>query len=198
MNLGNFLNQIISTFQRIFAASGNASEISPASETAELTTVSDLGNLSEVSPTQEAVLPNISDSDLSEVYPTTIEEKIMINTSMLQEILQSFVSGTPDVQGAALVTPDGLALTSVLPGDMDDERTAAMSASMLSLGERIGRELSRGNVERIVVEGEKGYGILVGCGADAVLLVLASSAAKQGLLFLEIKRAVSRIAPLIA
>jgi predicted regulator of Ras-like GTPase activity (Roadblock/LC7/MglB family) len=122
----------------------------------------------------------------------------MINTSMLQEALQSFVSGTPDVQGASLVSPDGLALTSVLPGNMDDERTAAMSASILSLGERIGRELSRGNVERIVVEGEKGYGILVGCGADAVLLVLASSAAKQGLLFLEIKRAVSRIAPLLA
>jgi len=122
----------------------------------------------------------------------------MINVSMLQDVLQNFVSSSPDVQGAALVSPDGLALASVLPGGMDEERTAAMSASMLSLGERIGRELSRGGVERIVVEGEKGYGVLVSCGNDAVLLVLASSAAKQGLLFLEIKRAVAQLTPLLA
>lgn len=127
-----------------------------------------------------------------------VKEKLMINVSMLQDELQNFVSGTSEVHGAALVSPDGLALASVLPSGMDEERTAAMSASMLSLGERIGRELSRGNVERIVVEGEKGYGVLIGCGADAVLLVLASAEVKQGLLFLEIKRAVSRIVPLLA
>ncbi|MBF2063863.1 MAG: roadblock/LC7 domain-containing protein [Calothrix sp. C42_A2020_038] len=121
----------------------------------------------------------------------------MINISMLQQELQNFVTGAPDVQGAALVSPDGLALASVLPGGMDEERTAAMSASMLSLGERIGRELARGNVERIVVEGEKGYGVLIGCGTDAVLLVLASAAVKQGILFLELKRVVSRLAPLL-
>ncbi|ARV60818.1 diacylglyceryl transferase [Nostocales cyanobacterium HT-58-2] len=122
----------------------------------------------------------------------------MINVSMLQDELQNFISSTSDVQGVAIVSPDGLALASVLPGGMDEERTAAMSASMLSLGERICRELARGNVDRIVVEGEKGYGVLVGCGADAVLLVLASAAVKQGILFLEIKRVVSRIAALLA
>jgi uncharacterized protein len=121
----------------------------------------------------------------------------MINISLLQDELQNFVSGSSDIQGAALVSPDGLALASVLPGGMDEERTAAMSASMLSLGERIGKELARGNVDRIVVEGEKGYGVLVGCGSDAVLLILASSSVKQGLLFLEIKRAVGKISPLL-
>jgi hypothetical protein len=128
---------------------------------------------------------------------TISEEKIMINVSMLQDELQNFVSGSSEVQGAALVSPDGLALASVLPGGMDEERTAAMSASMLSLGERICRELARGSVDRIVVEGEKGYGVLVGCGTDAVLMVLASATVKQGLLFLEIKRAVNKIAPLL-
>ncbi|MEA5592804.1 roadblock/LC7 domain-containing protein [Rivularia sp. UHCC 0363] len=129
--------------------------------------------------------------------PTILEEKKMINVSMLQDELQNFVSAASEVQGAALVSPDGLALASVLPGGMDEERTAAMSASMLSLGERIGRELARGSIDRIVVEGEKGYGVLVGCGADAVLLVLAGAGVKQGLLFLEVKRVVAKIAPLM-
>jgi predicted regulator of Ras-like GTPase activity (Roadblock/LC7/MglB family) len=68
-----------------------------------------------------------------------------------------------------------------------------MSASMLSLGERIDLELARGRVDRIFVEGNKGFGILTGCGEDAVVLVLASETAKQGLLMLGIKRFITEI-----
>jgi uncharacterized protein len=136
-------------------------------------------------------------SSVDTALPIISQGRNMINISMLQEELQSFVTGASDVQGAALVSPDGLALASVLPGGMDEERTAAMSASMLSLGERIGRELVRGVVERIVVEGEKGYGVLVSCGSDAVLLVLAGAGVKQGILFLEVKRVVAKLAPLL-
>lgn len=113
-----------------------------------------------------------------------------MSVSKIGGILQNFVSGTENVQGAALVSPDGLPLASTLPSSMDEERTSAMSAAMLSLGERIGQELARGNVERIMVEGNNGYGVLVGCGDDAVLLVLASQNAKQGLLMLDIKKTV--------
>ena len=111
-----------------------------------------------------------------------------ITVAKLEGILQNLVASTSDVQGAALVSPDGLALASSLPSGMDEERVAAMSAAMLSLGERIGSELARGTIDRLYVEGDKGYGILTSCGEEAVLLVLASKAAKQGLLMLEIKR----------
>lgn len=121
----------------------------------------------------------------------------MVQASLVQDLLQRFVTSTPDVQGAALVSPDGLPISSVLSAEMDEERTAAMSAAILSLGERIGQELARGIIERIFVEGEKGYSILVNCGKDAVLLVLAGKAVKQGLLFLEAKRLVAEIKPLL-
>jgi predicted regulator of Ras-like GTPase activity (Roadblock/LC7/MglB family) len=111
-----------------------------------------------------------------------------INSAKLASILQDFVSGTSDLEGAALVSPDGLTLAASLPSGMDDERVSAMSAAMLSLAERIGSELSRGSIDRICVEGHKGFGILISCGADAVLLVLASETAKQGMLMLQIKR----------
>ena len=116
-----------------------------------------------------------------------------INTAKLSSILQNLVTGTTDVQGAALVSPDGLPLAASLPGGMDEERVSAMSAALLSLGERIGIELVRGSVERIFVEGDKGFGILTSCGEDAVLLVLASETAKQGLLMLEIKRVLAEL-----
>ena len=116
-----------------------------------------------------------------------------ISSEKISMILQNFVTSTSDVQGAVLVTPDGLPLGACLPGGMDEERVSAMSASMLSLGERIGIELSRGSTERIFIEGKNGFGILTNCGEDAVLLVLANESAKQGLLMLEIKRVVSEI-----
>jgi hypothetical protein len=121
-----------------------------------------------------------------------------INIQKLGYILQNFVSTTPDVQGAAMVTPDGLPLASSLPGGMDEERVSAMSAAMLSLGDRIGRELARGEIDRIYVEGEEGFSILTSCGEDAVFLVLASKAAKQGVLMLEIKRTLADLKPALS
>lgn len=120
-----------------------------------------------------------------------------INTAKLQNILQNFVTSASDVQGVALVSPDGLSLAATLPGEMDEERVAAMSAAMLSLGERIGSELSRGTIDRIYVEGDKGFGILTSCGEEAVFLVLASKAAKQGVLMLEIKRVLPELKTLL-
>ena len=116
-----------------------------------------------------------------------------INSQKLGYILQNFVTTTPDVQGAAMVTPDGLPLASTLPAGMDDERVSAMSAAMLSLGDRIGKELARGEIDRIYVEGDEGFSILVSCGQDAVFLVLAGKGAKQGVLMLEIKRAIAQL-----
>ncbi|MDY6902748.1 MAG: roadblock/LC7 domain-containing protein [Cyanobacteriota bacterium] len=195
MPLDKIINLLKGVFQKLPAESLDSSELpdtenNPLRETTENTVLSQ-NNVSEVTIAQS--ITETSQTSL----PTILEEQKMINVSMLQDELQNFVSAGSDVQGAALVSPDGLALASVLPGGMDEERTAAMSASMLSLGERIGRELARGSIDRIVVEGEKGYGVLVGCGADAVLLVLAGAGVKQGLLFLEVKRVVGKIAPLM-
>ena len=118
-----------------------------------------------------------------------------INAGKLSHIVQDFVARTSDVQGAAVVTPDGLPLASSLPGTMDEERVSAMSAAMLSLGERIGTELLGGTTDRIYVEGDEGFTVLTNCGEDAVFLVLAGKTAKQGMLMLEIKRAVADVKP---
>jgi hypothetical protein len=92
-----------------------------------------------------------------------------------------------------MITPDGLTLAASLPVDMDDERVSAISAAMLSLGERIGKELARGTIDRIDVEGNHGLSMLTRCGEEAVFLVLASKAAKPGLLKLEIKRTITQL-----
>jgi uncharacterized protein len=195
MPLGKILNLLLVVLERISAKSAKVTdnlqttEELPSTTTVEKTEVS-AAIISDVSfVTEEAQSPQ------SEIF----EEKnaIAIAVSALQDELRNFVSGNAEVEGAIIISPDGMALASVLSPGMDEEGTATLSASMLSLGERIGSELARGAIDRIVVEGERGYGILVGCTQKAILLVLASSAAKQGILFLEIKQAVAKITPLL-
>ncbi|MCS6990110.1 MAG: roadblock/LC7 domain-containing protein [Chloroherpetonaceae bacterium] len=118
-----------------------------------------------------------------------------INYSAIQSALQEFVTSVSNVQGASIMSPDGLAIASSLPAGMEEERVAAMSAAMLALGERIGRELSRGQIERILVEGEKGYAIVSSCTEDAVLIVLTDEKVKLGVINLEVRQLIDRLRP---
>lgn len=116
-----------------------------------------------------------------------------INPYKLGGIVKHFVINTPDVEGAAIMTPDGLPIAASLPIGMNDERVSAIAAAMLSLGERIVKELVRGNMTRIDIQGDQGLSLLTRCGEETVFLVLATQAAKPGLLRLEIQRIMAEL-----
>src|SRR5512143_3053245 len=99
--------------------------------------------------------------------------------------LRSLVTNTPDVEGAAMVSVDGLVLASALPAGTDEDRVSAMAAALLSLGERTSQELQRGTLEQVYVKGSGGYIILMQAGSEAVLQAIAGSAAKLGMVLLE-------------
>jgi hypothetical protein len=103
--------------------------------------------------------------------------------------LKDLQAGTPDVEASALVSVDGLIIASALPPDVEEDRVSAMSAAMLSLGERIAGELGRGALDQVYVRGAHGYVILSAVGEEAVLTVLARQEAKLGLVFLDMRRA---------
>ena len=55
-----------------------------------------------------------------------------------------------------------------------------MSAAMLSLGERIAKELGRGGLDEVYIRGEEGFVLLTAIGDEAVLTALARMEAKLG------------------
>ncbi len=112
-----------------------------------------------------------------------------VRAERLVERLQELQRNTPDVEASALVSVDGLTIASALPSGVEEDRVSAMSAAMLSLGERIAGELGRGGLDQVYVKGANGYILLSAVGTDAVLTVMARSAAKLGLIFLEMRRA---------
>lgn len=111
--------------------------------------------------------------------------------------LEELQASSPAIQGAGIVSVDGLPIASVLRGVAEEDRLAAMSAAMLSLGERISMELQRGALEQVYIKGEDGYVFLTAVGDEAVLTVMASKDVKLGLVFLDMRRAVPALAELI-
>jgi predicted regulator of Ras-like GTPase activity (Roadblock/LC7/MglB family) len=111
--------------------------------------------------------------------------------------LRDLQAGTPDIEASAIVSIDGLIMASALPADVGEDRVAAMSAAMQSLGERIASELGRGDVEEVYIRGSEGYVFLRAVGTEAVLTVLARSGAKLGLIFLDMKRATDDLVKLV-
>ena len=118
-------------------------------------------------------------------------------TQKLVDRLRDLQASSPDVEGSAIVSVDGLSIASALHQEIEEDRVSAMSAAMLSLGERIASELGRGILEQVYIRGENGYVLLMAVGEEAVLTVMARKEAKLGLILLDMKRAVQDLVSLI-
>ncbi len=89
-------------------------------------------------------------------------------------------------------------MASSLPPGVEEDRVSAMSAAMLSLGERIAGELGRGLLDEVYIHGDSGYVLLMSAGEEAVLTVLAREGVKLGLVLLEMRRAAGDVERLVA
>jgi hypothetical protein len=111
--------------------------------------------------------------------------------------LRSMQAAAPDIEASAIVSVDGLIMASALPPDVEEDRVSAMSAAMISLGERISGELGRGGLDQVYIKGSKGFIVLTSVGTEAVLTALARQEAKLGLIFLEMRRAAEDLVKLV-
>ncbi len=118
-------------------------------------------------------------------------------TKQMVDRLREMQVSSPDIEASAIVSVDGLSIASALPQEIEEDRVSAMSAAMLSLGERISSELGRGGLEQVYIKGNKGFVVLMAVGEEAVLTALASEKAKLGLIFLDMRRAVEDLEKLI-
>ncbi|MGR9107484.1 MAG: roadblock/LC7 domain-containing protein [Gammaproteobacteria bacterium] len=120
---------------------------------------------------------------------------------MRQDILTSILTelnGTSaEIEASGVISADGLMMAAVLPSGLDEDRIGAMSAAMLSLGDRTAQELARGVLEQVLIKGANGYVLMTYAGREAVLTVIVKANAKLGLIFLDVKRAAQSVAEMI-
>jgi hypothetical protein len=112
----------------------------------------------------------------------------------LDKVLNDLLKHAPELEAAAVVSFDGLPMASALPAGMDEDRVAAMSAALLSLGERAAEGLGRGTLTQVYVEGESGTVFLISADDEAVLVAVAARGAKAGLMLFEVRRSALAVA----
>ncbi len=123
--------------------------------------------------------------------------KTMSRTDQMVSRLREMQISTPDIEASAVVSVDGLTMASALPPGIEEDRVAAMSAAMLSLGERIATELGRKTLEQVYIHGDKGHVFVLAVGQEAVLTVLCREQARLGMVLLDMRRAAQDLAKLV-
>jgi len=122
---------------------------------------------------------------------------IKSKVEQIEELLREMELTTKHIEASAVVNVQGLPLCSAMPVGVDDGILAAMTATMLSMGERAAEELTRGKLTRILVEGEEGYLIITSAGKEAILTVLTRTKANLGMVFLVMEKIAAKIAKIL-
>ncbi len=103
----------------------------------------------------------------------------------------------PELEAIALVSVEGVNMSSFMPNDVNDERMSAMSAAMVGWGERIALELGRGSLDHLMIKGACGFVLLLSVNDEAVLTAVLNDEAQLGLLLLDLRRAAADLAEMI-
>ena len=122
-------------------------------------------------------------------------------TEMLSELLKELSRASQGTIQASLVISksQGLTICSYYPDDVDgpkvpDEDIIAGRTTQIQMETRkVFKQLERGALVRILVEGETGYVIICSAGDDAILSVLTNKRANLGYLFFTMTRTANRI-----
>ncbi|MEM4735259.1 MAG: roadblock/LC7 domain-containing protein [Candidatus Thorarchaeota archaeon] len=115
----------------------------------------------------------------------------------LESVLSELQGSIPEIEACAIVSVEGLPIVSSLPAEVDEAKLAAITAAMLTLGEKAAAELGKGSLEQVNVKGQDGWILVVQAGLNACLTVSTTSNAKLGLVFLDMKRAAEKVAKMI-
>jgi predicted regulator of Ras-like GTPase activity (Roadblock/LC7/MglB family) len=127
---------------------------------------------------------------------------IQYRSDTLLRALADLHRQAPGLRGAAVITQDGLVVAAYPPGwdaDIHDptggEHVAAMAAVVAGEAERILTRLDQGDLQQVVIEGERGTIAVLRATRDAALAMLMDKEAKVGLILNAARQAVNGIRP---
>ncbi len=116
------------------------------------------------------------------------------------ELLQEIIVGLKEVgtiEACAIVSRDGLVISTDMPEEKKADSLAAMSATMLGAAETISMSLGKGLPGRVIVESENGKLICTGAGPNAILVVMAQPQARLSLIIVELEKAAAKLKKIV-
>lgn len=116
--------------------------------------------------------------------------------SRARGVLRGLLARADTVRSCALVSFDGLMLACVLADGVSGDRFGAMCASLLALSSRAAKEVERGELRQVILDGELGPMLLARCGKAGLLAVAADPTSSLGKLILDARTTAAALAEL--
>ncbi|OEJ34276.1 roadblock/LC7 domain-containing protein [Streptomyces subrutilus] len=98
----------------------------------------------------------------------------------IYSVLDNNLNRIAGIQGAVLLSNDGIKLSAYLLDEPQAERMAAAASGIAATMKAISREVEGGRVIRQLVEMDDRYLCIVGCGEGSTLIVVTSRKARLG------------------
>lgn len=132
------------------------------------------------------------------MYPENLHKSSTeILASKTRALLRGLCASSEKIEATALVSHDGLIVASVMSKEVDVDRFGAMCASLLALANRAAKEVSRGDLRQIILDGSLGPMLLTRAGDAGVLAVAATPEAKLGQLILDTRNTARALSTLV-
>lgn len=116
---------------------------------------------------------------------------------ILNDILQEVKTATPYIEGLILLTWEGLTIASNFTSPGEEELTAAICATLISLGENSSKAFNRGLFEYVFIKSKEKAVLLGKITDEAVLSMVTKSEAKVGVLIFELNKAKVKITEIL-
>lgn len=117
-----------------------------------------------------------------------------MHTTELTLILQELNASSSEIEGSWIISTRGLVIASVWQPKLNEERGGALAAALFSRANRTATTLKRGDLEQLVVIGDKGCILMMNAGEGALLVALTKPLAKFELIFFAIEQSAKRVA----
>jgi len=114
----------------------------------------------------------------------------------IDAVLNELKTATTDIQGIAVISPDGMMIANKLSGDQGDA-AAAMGAAMGSLGKRVADTLKVGDLHEINIRGTNASILVFDIEHRAALLLQVIANANLGLVLLEARQAQEQLSSIL-
>jgi predicted regulator of Ras-like GTPase activity (Roadblock/LC7/MglB family) len=118
------------------------------------------------------------------------------DVNLIKEKFNKLLENDKTVESLILISKDGLPISSTLSME-EEEKIAALSASLVMLGERAIEDFKKGEFEEIFAKGKDGYIFIYNLSPNIALLGILNNEAKLGLIRLELRNLVNDLKEII-
>lgn len=118
------------------------------------------------------------------------------DVNLIKEKFNRLLENDKTVESLILISKDGLPISSTLSME-EEEKIAALSASLVMLGERAIEDFKKGEFEEIFAKGKDGYIFIYNISPNIALLGILNNEAKLGLIRLELRNLVNDLKEII-